>query len=466
MFYRWLNPLVKLGAQGRLKSIDLLYLFKLHYHDYIHKPAYLNIKLPLYKSIIVNYKQQLISTGLLMLFSDILFLTMPSALTPLLNILKELGSTDEKYFLYGKGIIITLGLVTQTIADAALISAYFQRSYSLGLHIRSFLIQKVLQHNNDSKGSIVTLATKDTMTVQNFIPYLHYSWSCPLQVTLCSYSIYRIFGFAPTAAGLFTIVATTFLVTKASKKLILNRKAYSQQNDVRCSFQSHWLDNFFQVRYAPLSFEFSSHIQQKRKEETDLLESASIWKLVIRCLNTFSPILSFLACVTWYNASMKETISAALLIKAVALFSMLRSPLQWIPSIFTRSAECLASLKRLEVCFKETEIRKLETNHTFDQIIRVSRKVPFVIEVNIEGPKLVLINGRRKELFAEILLQNDPTRHIHYCSTNPWIRKEKSLQDNITLFNPFDQSRYSEVLISAQLSDLDPLTLASELSQG
>ena len=469
MFYRWLNRAVKLGHQGKLQSAHILSLFKTHYPDYIFRPPSLHqLKPPLYLSILLTYKRQLLSTGVLMLISDIIFLAMPSALTPILQLIKQLRRAEDTSSLYGKGVLITLGLVSLTIADAVFISAYFQRSYSLGLHLRTALINKLVRTKSihNSLG-IVNLTTKDAMTVQNFVPFLHYSWSCPLQVLFCSYSIYRIFGLVPTVAGLSIIIASTFFVTTASRLLVRSRKEYQALNDARCTLQSSWLDNFFQVRYAPLSPEFEQAIQQKRTPEVRALKHTARWRIAVRSINAFSPILAFLACVTCYNATGAVAISSAFLIKAVALFSMLRSPLQWIPSLFTRSAECLASLSRLELHLFSTTPDK-SSNYAASNSLCVRRAgAPYDVDIKLNGPALVIIRGERKELFKELLNSEASALppHIHYCATESWIRKDRSIADNVVLFSPLNPERLQKALNMAQLHlPLDHI--AGNLSQG
>ena len=249
--------------------------------------------------------------------------------------------------------MITLGLVLLTVADAVLISAYYQRSYSIGLDLKTKAIRSLIRrsqstYNPPCLGKLNNLLTKDVSSVKSFVPFLHMAWSCPLQIILCTWSIYKIFGLSSTLAGVITLGICTLIVPFATKRIIKLRKEYQFVNDKRIDLHSYWLNNYIEVKWGPHSSQIQSLIDTERNQEVSLLNQTNVMRIILRSVNNLSPLISFLVTMLWFTFISKENVSSSLIIKAIALFNLLRSPLQWIPSISTRLGEVASSLHRIE----------------------------------------------------------------------------------------------------------------------
>jgi ABC-type bacteriocin/lantibiotic exporter with double-glycine peptidase domain len=448
------------------KSIEIsqvINLYNDHYHHYFRDSKknfnFLGRKEgPLYKILFRYYRYPLMITGALLLAADIITICLPSALTPLLEILKRnnLSQTER-----AKGVLITLGLVLLTVADAALISAYYQRSYSIGLDLKAKLTTALIGksqklYKSPFLGKLNNLLTKDISAAQSFLPYLHFGWSCPLQVILCSWSIYGIFGLPSTLVGILTLGFCTLIIPFTTRRIIGLRKEYQSVNDQRINLHSYWLNNLLEIRWGPLSPQINTLVEIERSKEVSILNQTNILRIIMRSANNLSPMISFLVTIFWFSFISSEKISSSQIIKAITLFNLLKLPLQWIPSFFTRFGEVSTSLYRIEDAF-DTQNCEIVDSKLNNSNPTMSQKTGLLIVKDKKDFEDLLNFSLEKQL------------NFFYSPQTIWIQKNSTVLENIIIssIDRFDQLVYEKSLeisrLKPEVSDAD---LVMNLSQG
>ena len=186
----------------------------------------------------------------------------------------------------------------------------------------------------------------DTDRVLNFGPSLHAAWSLPFQFIVTLILLYQQVGISSLAGVVITILLIPINKCIASKIGSLSTKMMSAK-DKRVSIMSEILSGIRVIKYFTWEDVFTEKVQQTRQEELRYLAGRKYLDALCVYLWATTPVLISVLTFVIY-VMLGNTLTAAKVFTAVALFSMLTGPLNAFPWVLNGLIEAGVSIKRLE----------------------------------------------------------------------------------------------------------------------
>ncbi|OQR92450.1 multidrug resistance-associated protein 1 [Thraustotheca clavata] len=358
---------------------------------------------------------------------------------------------------------------TQIIAikfSAAIKSLIFQKSFRLCVESR---LKK-------STGDIVNLYTTDVSNILMAAYYIHEIWILPTEILIALYLLHSSVGLA-AFAGLGVIIVVLIINQVMAKSMA---SAFTQIMTLKNERMKALNEIFSAIQIVKLNAwepKFLTKIRVAREKELDV-----VWKyLYIGALNIFvlwgAPMFVSTTTIAVYAFYMKETLTAAKIFTALALFRLMQEPFRSLPKIITGIIQAQVSMDRL-IEFYQLPERKQDVIVGRENAIRCTtmddKNVIVSIEngtfawtsageslfkhVNFEAKngELIVVHGKvdsGKSSLCSLLLGDMQHRvgsvyvggSIGYCSQQPWIQN-LTIRDNICFGRPYDKKKYLKVL--------------------
>lgn len=350
-----------------------------------------------------------------------------------------------------------------------------------------------------SSGQIINFMSTDTDRVLNFGPSLHAAWSLPFQFLVTLILLYQQVGLSFLAGVVITILLIPINKCIANKIGSLSTKMMSAK-DKRVSIMSEILSGIRVIKYFTWEEIFKEKVQQTRQEELKYLAGRKYLDALCVYLWATTPVLiSVLTFVIYVMAG--NSLTAAKVFTAVALFSMLTGPLNAFPWVLNGLIEAGVSIKRVEQFLslpefnpelyftKKYEMAEEEPGQDSDIVVRdgvfthKAEVEPAAFKLNIQrlsvsaGQLVVVVGGvgSGKSALLEAVLGELERREGEVCVVRPagglgLVRQEPWLQqgtvrDNITFGKAYQHGWYWRVLEACALTaDLRQLA-RGDLSQ-
>lgn len=357
-------------------------------------------------------------------------------------------------------------------------------------------------------GAIINLMAIDAFKVSEICGYLHYFVGAILMIIICTMLLYNLLGWS-ALVGSFTIIIllpinyslAQWMGRLQKKMLLITDKRIQKLNE---TFQSIRIVKFF--AWEDKFYESAMGI---RKEELYYLKKrCAVW-----CVAAFmwfiTPTLITLVSFYCYTIVEGKTLTAPVAFTSLALFTLLRAPLDQLADMTSFVIQSKVSLDRVADFLNEAETSK------YDQLAQEKdenspligfqdatlswnslSKADFKLrDVNIEfkpgklnviiGPtgagKTSLLLGLLGEMdlisgkvFLPGIIPRDDlipddsglTESVAYCSQSAWLLND-TIRGNIIFGAPFNQERYDKVVEACGLSrDLQILSAGDQTEIG
>jgi ABC-type multidrug transport system fused ATPase/permease subunit len=370
-----------------------------------------------------------------------------------------------------------------------------------------------------SNGTIINLMSIDSFKVADISAYLHFLWACvPVQLAMAIGLLYSILGYSSfVGIGLMVLILPlNFLLAKSFQAA---QKKIMAATDVRIHATNEVLQNVRIIKYFAWEERFYNNVSDKRRIELRALRrkyilwssAATIWSGV--------PILITFMSFLIYTLVEKKPLVPSIAFPALSMFSLLRIPLDQLADMVAHIQESKVSVDRVEDFMNEEETDKYiqlrdsrtddiepriaiqdatltwgakpslqKTDSTAGSFRLININVEFMIgDLNIiAGPTgsgktslLMALLGEMKLVEGHIFipggsvrqeLRPDPstglTESVAYCAQQPWLVND-TIKENILFASPFDQGRYTAVLVACALErDLEILDAGDQTLVG
>ena len=204
-----------------------------------------------------------------------------------------------------------------------------------------------------STGKIVTLMSNDCQKMQDVTYMLNSLWACPLLIIGIVAYLYTVVEWA-AFIGLLVMFMMGPLAGVLAVKLAGLRKELLPYVDKRVGLISEVVQGIRVIKYYAWERPFKERIREWREKEGSVLRRQSVlfawFGVSLFGGPVFVGIISFAA-----YAGAGNTFTVAQVYQAVALFSMLRFPLSFLPQFLAQVTAALVSLKRVEGFLAETQ---------------------------------------------------------------------------------------------------------------
>ncbi|GAA5828043.1 hypothetical protein JCM11251_005706 [Rhodosporidiobolus azoricus] len=364
-----------------------------------------------------------------------------------------------------------------------------------------------------TSGKVMNLISIDTFRLSEICAYLHFLTSeMPLQIVVVLYLLYQVVGVSALAG-----VAVFLVIMPIQGKLGALFNKYQLQllaaADQRLTLTTEVIGQIRMVKYFAWERKFLEKMDQVRRKELGALWRRALATTFAGNLMFGTPVIVAVVTFTFLTKVMKEELTAEVAFTALALFNVLRTPLEGFTDMFVSVLQALVSLGRIDEYLHEEETHKYSVlveppsdtqckvgfvNGTFtwaaEEEARQDPNVFRLENLNLRFPEgklsiilgpvgsgkttiLMSLLGETNRLFGAAFLPSpvirssdaDPsilTDTTAYAAQSPWLLSA-TIKENILFGSKFDAKRYKKVLEACALvQDLKQFELSDETEVG
>ena len=495
--FSWMGDFVKKGQKNRLNRDDLYNVpknqeSKIVGHKFIEiwnrEKALEDPKTQwgLHKSIFIFSKNPIILSGILELVKIISGLLSPFVLQRFLNAYNVYSKSDPKPEF---GIYYML-MYCFAMCFTQLISA-FAGNWSIwilvksGLNVRTGLMSAIydrslnlsgIEKKNYSIGRATKMMSSDVLRIEIYWGFLHFFWTCPLQVFLAFCFLCNMFGVAVLAgAAIITLSLPVqiFLLRRMSQQ----RPKINEVADKRIRLLQEILAGIRVIKLYSWDNIFRNKMAKLRENELKEIRAMRLSSALITTLTLALPVLASVATFVCY-AYMGNKLTPEIVFPAITFFGRMETPLIIIPIIASYTVDAREAMVRIGKFLRSRSVAHCQKHvESIENAVVVDAKFiwelpegeedseQMVFDFNITIPKGSLvaivgsvgsgkssfigaINGEMKLISGDIGVCGK----IGYCPQQAWIRN-CTVRDNIIFDQPFDEERYKMVIEQCALEN-------------
>uniref|UniRef100_A0A670Z177 Multidrug resistance-associated protein 1 n=1 Tax=Pseudonaja textilis TaxID=8673 RepID=A0A670Z177_PSETE len=403
---------------------------------------------------------------------DLMMFTGPELLKLLINFVNDKSAPSWQGFLYTGLLFFTASLQTLVLHQ------YFHICFVTGMRLKTAVIgaiyRKALVITNSARktstvGEIVNLMSVDAQRFMDLATYINMVWSAPFQVMLALYLLWqpvRDLGPCAGGGGLMGSLRGRFQV------------AHMKSKDSRIKLMNEILNGIRVLKLYAWELAFKRKVLQIRQEELKVLKKSAYLAAIGTFTWVCAPFLVALSTFAVYvSVSEKNILDAQKAFVSLALFNILRFPLNILPMVVSSMVQASVSLKRLRVFLSHEELDPdsvVRGNlRNGDNSVSVkgasfswSRTEPPVLNLAIPDSSLVAVVGQvgcgKSSLLSALLGEMEKQEghvslrgSVAFVPQQAWIQNA-TLMENILFGRELDGRHYQRVVEAcALLPDLE-----------
>uniref|UniRef100_A0A670Z4Z4 Multidrug resistance-associated protein 1 n=1 Tax=Pseudonaja textilis TaxID=8673 RepID=A0A670Z4Z4_PSETE len=407
---------------------------------------------------------------------DLMMFTGPELLKLLINFVNDKSAPSWQGFLYTGLLFFTASLQTLVLHQ------YFHICFVTGMRLKTAVIgaiyRKALVITNSARktstvGEIVNLMSVDAQRFMDLATYINMVWSAPFQVMLALYLLWQNLG-PSVLAG----VAVMLLLVPVNAVIAMKTKTYQvahmKSKDSRIKLMNEILNGIRVLKLYAWELAFKRKVLQIRQEELKVLKKSAYLAAIGTFTWVCAPFLVALSTFAVYvSVSEKNILDAQKAFVSLALFNILRFPLNILPMVVSSMVQASVSLKRLRVFLSHEELDPDSVVRAGSNSVSVkgasfswSRTEPPVLNLAIPDSSLVAVVGQvgcgKSSLLSALLGEMEKQEghvslrgSVAFVPQQAWIQNA-TLMENILFGRELDGRHYQRVVEAcALLPDLE-----------
>uniref|UniRef100_A0A8C2AUR3 Multidrug resistance-associated protein 1 n=1 Tax=Cyprinus carpio TaxID=7962 RepID=A0A8C2AUR3_CYPCA len=420
-------------------------------------------------------------SSLYKIIHDILMFVGPEILRLLIQFVNDSSAPSWHGYFY------TTLLLVCTCVQTLILQKYFHVCFVTGMRLRTAIVgavyRKALVITNAARrtstvGEIVNLMSVDAQRFMDLITYINMIWSAPLQVILALYFLWQNLG-PSVLAGVAVMVLMVPLNAVIAMKTKTYQVAQMKSKDNRIKLMNEVLNGIKVLKLYAWELAFKDKVSAIRESELRVLMKTAYLGAVSTFTWVCAPFLVALSTFAVYVLVDEHNIlDAQKAFVSLALFNILRFPLNMLPMVISSMVQASVSMKRLRVFLSHEELDEDNverpaitaceivdgafswSKHDSPTLKRINVRVPegaFVAVVGHVGSgKSSLLSA----LLGEMQKQEGSVSikaSVAYVPQQAWIQNA-TLKDNILFGREAKDSWYEKVVEAcALLPDLEVL---------
>uniref|UniRef100_A0A8C8SZK8 Multidrug resistance-associated protein 1 n=1 Tax=Pelusios castaneus TaxID=367368 RepID=A0A8C8SZK8_9SAUR len=445
----------------------------------IIKPSQRTAEPSLFKVLYKTFGPYFLMSFLFKASHDLMMFSGPEILKLLINFVNDKDAPDWQGYLY-TGLLFACACL-QTL----ILHQYFHICFVTGMRLKTAVVgavyRKALVITNSARktstvGEIVNLMSVDAQRFMDLATYINMIWSAPLQVILALYLLWQNLG-PSVLAG----VAVMILLVPVNAVIAMKTKTYQvahmKSKDNRIKLMNEILNGIKVLKLYAWELAFKEKVLGIRQEELKVLKKSAYLAAVSTFTWVCAPFLVALSTFAVYVLVDKNNVlDAQKAFVSLALFNILRFPLNILPMVISSIVQASVSLKRLRLFLSHEE---LETNSVIRGSIKDSKLLcvtsqaelcVIYLSMNFTIPEgaLIAIVGQvgcgKSSLLSALLGEMDKKEGyvavkgtVAYVPQQAWIQNA-TLKDNIIFGREIKESQYKRVVEAcALLPDIEIL---------
>ncbi|NWV38493.1 MRP1 protein, partial [Grantiella picta] len=460
----------------------------------IIKPSQKSSEASLFKVLYKTFGPYFLMSFLFKAGHDLLMFAGPEILKLLLNFVNNKAAPNWQGYFY------TVLLFVCACLQTLILHQYFHICFVTGMRLKTAIVgviyRKALVITNSARktstvGEIVNLMSVDAQRFMDLATYINMIWSAPLQVILALYLLWQNLG-PSVLAG----VAVMILLVPVNAVMAMKTKTYQvaqmKSKDNRIKLMNEILNGIKVLKLYAWELAFREKVLKIRQKELKVLKKSAYLAAMATFTWVCAPFLVALSTFTVYVTIDKSNIlDAQKAFVSLALFNILRFPLNMLPMVISSIVEASVSLKRLRVFLSHEEldpesivrgpIKEAEgcivvKNATFSWS-KTDPPLLNSIKFTLPEGSLVAVVGQvgcgKSSLLSALLGEMDKKEgyvvvkgSVAYVPQQAWVQNA-TLQDNIIFGREMNESRYKRVIEAcALLPDVEILPSGDQTEIG
>ncbi|XP_036408292.1 multidrug resistance-associated protein 1 isoform X1 [Megalops cyprinoides] len=300
----------------------------------------------------------LVST-LYKIIHDILMFVGPEILRLLIRFVNDSSAPSWQGYFY------TALLFVCTCVQTLILQKYFHVCFVTGMRLRTAIVGAVYKkalvitsaaRRTSTVGEIVNLMSVDAQRFMDLITYINMIWSAPLQVILALYFLWQNLG-PSVLAGVAVMVLMVPLNAVIAMKTKTYQVAQMKSKDNRIKLMNEVLNGIKVLKLYAWELAFKDKVSAIRESELRVLKKSAY----LGAMSTFTWVCApFLVALSTFAVYVlvdeKNVLDAQKAFVSLALFNILRFPLNMLPMVISSMVQASVSLKRLRVFLSHEEL--------------------------------------------------------------------------------------------------------------
>uniref|UniRef100_A0AAQ4S871 Multidrug resistance-associated protein 1 n=1 Tax=Gasterosteus aculeatus aculeatus TaxID=481459 RepID=A0AAQ4S871_GASAC len=417
------------------------------------------------------------------IIQDILMFVGPEILRLLIRFVNNSSAPSWHGYFY------TALLFICTCVQSLILQKYFHVCFVSGMRLRTAIIgavyRKALVISSEARrtstvGEIVNLMSVDAQRFMDLITYINMIWSAPLQVVLALYFLWQNLG-PSVLAGVAVMVLMVPINAVIAMKTKTYQVAQMKSKDSRIKLMNEMLNGIKVLKLYAWELAFKDKVSKIRESELQVLKKAAYLGAVSTFTWICAPFLVALSTFAVYVLIDEHNVlDAQKAFVSLALFNILRFPLNMLPMVISSMVQASVSLKRLRVFLSHAELQE----DGYKKILSVNGSEPrcfsiCVCRLNVCIPEgsLVAVVGHvgsgKSSLLSALLGEMDKLEgsvavkgSVAYVPQQAWIQNA-TLRENIMFGQESREAWYQRVVEACALQpDLEILPAGDETEIG
>ncbi|KAG9009269.1 hypothetical protein FRB94_012338 [Tulasnella sp. JGI-2019a] len=242
-------------------------------------------------------------------------------------------------------------------------------------------------------GKVVQLMSADSNRVAQLISSAYMLYSAPLEIIIASTMLYQLLGWS-AFAGFAILIVVSPLNHMLSKRSVKIRRAQSAAQDKRMAILNELIGGIRFIKFFAWEEQWIKRVQDARAIELGWLLTDRVNSVLFGLLWSLAPTsVAVIAFATYVVTGHQLTISTAF--TAIALFNMLKMPLNIIPMFIVQLLQAGVALERIEAFLKEDEVPSYVS--TFKRPVLAAQPAGEDYLIGITGASFVWNQAKEKK---------------------------------------------------------------------
>ncbi|XP_028267253.1 multidrug resistance-associated protein 1 isoform X2 [Parambassis ranga] len=428
------------------------------------------------------------------IIQDVLMFVGPEILRFLIHFVNDSSAPSWQGYFYTSLLFICTcvqSLILQRYFHVCFVSGMRLRTAIIGAVYRKALVISSAARRCSTVGEIVNLMSVDAQRFMDLITYINMIWSAPLQVVLALYFLWQNLG-PSVLAGVAVMILMVPLNAVIAMKTKTYQVAQMKSKDNRIKLMNEMLNGIKVLKLYAWELAFKDKVSEIRESELKVLKKAAYLGAVSTFTWVCAPFLVALSTFSVYVLIDEHNVlDAQKAFVSLALFNILRFPLNMLPMVISSMVQASVSLKRLQVFLSHEELQEDSVDHTapagspnsisiVEGVFSWSRaESPTLKRLNVCIPEgaLVAVVGHvgsgKSSLLSALLGEMDKLEgtvavkgSVAYVPQQAWIQNS-TLKDNIIFGQERREAWYQRVVEACALQpDLEILPAGEETEIG
>nr|ODN96123.1 ATP-binding cassette transporter [Cryptococcus depauperatus CBS 7855] len=216
---------------------------------------------------------------------------------------------------------------------------------------------KETKMSNADSGKVVNLMSGDTTRISNTVSGAYFIYSAPFEIVVASIFLYSILGWSAFAGTIVLAVAVPLNSFVSSRSVKITQQLLKAR-DKRIGVMNELIGAIQFIKFFAWVEQWRARAAEARAKEMKEMVRSLINGIFFSMLWSIAPILVTLVSFFWqvYIVIEKRDLTVSVAFTAISLFTMLRLPLNIIPTYVVIILQSLVSIKRIEDFLAEDEV--------------------------------------------------------------------------------------------------------------